>query len=83
MLPLVLAFLISAEPAPDLSSGNDLIRSLCLVAFRAAMQSAGKTPPIGMGDDTCDCFMKRLAGGSGIEASRQQCTAEAAQRFSL
>ena len=58
-----------------------MIRSFCLVAFKAAMESAGKTPPDGMGDYTCSCFMERLAGGAEIEESRAQCTQEAARRF--
>ena len=37
-----------------------MIRSFCLVAFNAAMENAGKTPPDGMGDYTCSCFMDRL-----------------------
>ena len=83
MLPLVLAFLVSAEPAPDSSTGSGIIRSFCLVAFNAAMQSANQTPPDGMGDYTCDCFMERLQAGAGIEAAREQCTEEAAERFPL
>ena len=83
MLPLVLAFLISAEPAPTPSTGGGMIRSFCLVAFNAAMQSAGRTPPDGMGDETCDCFIERLGGGASIKAAREQCTEEAAERFPL
>jgi len=81
MLPLALTFLLSAAPASTPSSDNGMIRSFCLVAFNAAMESAGKTPPDGMGDYTCSCFMERLTGGAGIEESRSQCTQEAARRF--
>ena len=83
MLPLVLAFLVSAEPAPDSSTGNGMIRSFCLVAFKAAMQSADQIPPDGMGNYTCDCFMERLQAGAGIDAAREHCTKEAAARFPL
>ena len=81
MLPLALGFFFSAIPAPTLSADNGMIRSFCLVAFNAAMESAGNPPPDGMGDFTCNCFMDRLTGGEGIEESRAQCTEEAAQRF--
>ncbi len=81
MLPLALGFFLSSLSAPTLSADNGMIRSFCLVAFKAAMESAGKTPPDGMGDFTCNCFMDRLTGGEGIEESRAQCTEEAAQRF--
>ena len=81
MLPLALGFFLSAVPAPTLSADNGMIRSFCLVVFNAAIERAGKTPPDGMGDFTCNCFMDRLTGGEGIEESRAQCTEEAAQRF--
>ena len=81
MLPLVLAVLISSEPASAPSSDNEMIRSFCLVAFNAAMEQAGQIPPKGMGDFTCSCFLDRLAGGVGIAQSRAQCTEEAARRF--
>ena len=83
MLPLVLAVLISSEPAPAPASDNEMIRSFCLVAFEAAMDQAGQTPPEGMGDFTCSCFLDRLAGGDGIAESRAQCTEDAARRFPL
>ena len=81
MLPLALGFFLSAVPAPTLSADNGMIRSFCLVAFNAAMESAGKIPADILGDFTCNCFMDRLTGGEGIEESRAQCTEEAAQRF--
>ena len=81
MLPLMLAVLISSEPASAASSDNEMIRSFCLVAFNAAMEQAGQIPPKGMGDFTCSCFLDRLAGGAGIAQSRAQCTEEAARRF--
>ena len=81
MLPLALTLLLSAAPESSSSPDNGMIRSFCLVAFNAAMENAGKTPPDGMGDYTCSCFMDSLTGGAGIEEARAQCTEEAARRF--
>ena len=77
MLPLVLAVLISSEPASAPSSDNEMIRSFCLVAFNAAMEQAGQIPPKGMGDFTCSCFLNgwlvvRELRNPGLNARRKR-----------
>ena len=83
MLPLVMALLVAVEPGSPEPKDGDMIRRFCLVAFDAAMRQADQTPPEGMAAFTCDCFLERLKGGSGIDAARTQCTDEAAQRYPI
>ena len=81
MLPLVLAVLISSEPASAPSSDNEMIRSFCLVAFNAAMEQAGQIPPKGMGDFTCSCFLVEVNNGAGIKSAQDTCKAKAAETY--
>jgi len=82
MVGLVLGLLVGLSPGAQASESNT-IRSFCLAAFEAAMSQAGKTPPEGMGPFTCDCFLKQVEQGAGINQARDTCKAEAAEQFSL
>ena len=76
MIALLMAGLIAVTPAT--SKDNNLLKSFCLTAFKAAMAQAGETPPPGMGEETCSCFLDEVGGGAGIDAARETCKQRAA-----
>ena len=76
MIAILIAGLISA--APVTSQDNNLFKSFCLAAFKAAVAQAGKTPPSGMGEETCNCFLDEVGGGAGINTARETCKGRAA-----
>jgi hypothetical protein len=79
MISLLMAGLIAATPAT--SQDNNLLKSFCLAAFKAAMAQAGETPPPGMGEETCSCFLDEVPGGAGIDAARETCKQRAAETY--
>ena len=79
MIAFLMAGLISA--APVTSQDNNLLQSLCLAAFKAAMTQAGETPPSGMGEETCNCFLVEVGGGAGIDTARETCKDRAAATY--
>jgi hypothetical protein len=81
MIPILMAGLFAAAPAN--SQDNNLLKSFCLAAFKAAMAQAGETPPPGMGDHTCSCFLDEVAGGAGIDAARETCKRRSADAYKL
>ena len=79
MISLLMAGLIAATPAT--SQDNNLLKSFCLAAFKAAMAQAGETPPPGMVEETCSCFLDEVGGGAGIDAARETCKQRAAETY--
>ena len=79
MIALLMAGLMAATPAT--SQDNNLLKSFCLAAFKAAMAQAGETPPPGMGEETCSCFLDEVGGGAGIDAARETCKQRAAETY--
>ena len=79
MIALLMAGLIAATPAT--SQDNNLLKSFCLAAFKAAMPQAGETPPPGMGEETCSCFLDQVGGGAGIDAARETCKQRSAGTY--
>ena len=79
MIALLMAGSIAATPAT--SQDNNLLKSFCLAAFKAAMAQAGETPPPGMGEETCSCFLDEVGGGAGIDAARETCKQRAAETY--
>ena len=79
MIALLMAGLIAATPST--SQDNNLLKSFCLAAFKAAMAQAGETPPPGMGEETCSCFLDEVGGGAGIDAARETCKHRAADTY--
>ena len=62
---------------------SDTITRLCLAGFNAAMAHAGKTPPAGMGDYTCKCFLDAVNAGGSIQSAQATCKQKAAERYKL
>ena len=79
MIAFLMAGLISA--APVTSQDNNLLKSFCLTAFKAAMAQAGETPPSGMGEETCNCYLDEVAGGAGIDTARETCKVRSAATY--
>ena len=79
MIALLMAGLIAATPAT--SQDNNLLKSFCLAAFKATMAQAGETPPPGMGEETCSCFLDEVGGGAGIDAARETSKQRAADTY--
>ena len=79
MIAFLMAGLISA--APVTSQYNNLLKSFCLAAFKAAMAQAGETPPPGMGEETCNCFLDEVGGGAVIDTARETCKGRAAATY--
>ena len=78
-------------PAHSMEAENK-ITQLCLAGFNAAMSQAGTVPPEGMGDFTCDCFLREINKGSAIqwqslmstiESAQETCKRKAAERFKI
>ena len=79
MIAFLMAGLISA--APVTGQDNNFLKSFCLAAFKAAMAQAGETPPPGMGEETCNCFLDEVGGGAGIDTARETCKDRAAATY--
>ena len=79
MVALLMAGLISASPVT--AQDNNLLKSFCLAAFKAARAQAGETQPSGMGEETCDCFLDEVSGGAGIDTARETCKGRAAATY--
>ena len=79
MIAFVMAGLISAAPVS--SQDNNLLKSFCLAAFKAAMAQAGETPPPGMGEETCNCYLDEVGGGAGSDEARETCKGRSAATY--
>lgn len=76
------SLLIGASPAPA-AVNNAQVTNLCLAGFNAAMEAARKTPPPGMGEFTCACFLEQVQNNAGINQARETCKARAAARYTV
>ena len=65
------------------SEMGDLVKTICLGAFNAEMQMAGKVAPAGMADYACDCVAKRLTDGSSLDGAKTTCKQLTAKRYPL
>jgi len=79
-LPLLLVLTI---PPTQAAGNHQLIRTMCMAAFDSAMADAGKTPPQGMGDFTCRCFIQQVDNGAGIDSAKDICKQEAVKKFPM
>jgi len=65
------------------SEHDNAITTMCLVGFNAAMANAGKTPPAGMGQFTCQCFLDQLNAGEVISSAQFKCQAKASAHYDI
>ncbi|MCT0223583.1 hypothetical protein KQ310_00115 [Synechococcus sp. CS-1328] len=78
---LALLLLGIGQAAPARAVDGDQVKALCMAGFNAAMGAAGKTPPAGMGEFTCTCFLEQVEAGSNIDQARSICRDKAAARY--
>ncbi|MGC6483054.1 MAG: hypothetical protein ACON4T_05765 [Synechococcus sp.] len=84
LVPLSLALVTATTSGPVRAADDQgLITQFCLASFNAAMASAGKTPPPGMGPFTCSCFLDEVQNSASIDAAQSTCKAKAASRYSI
>ena len=81
LISMALGLLITPSLPAGAAEGESTITRLCLAGFHAAMAQAGETPPEGMGDFTCSCFVRELKGIAFIQQAKQRCTDLAAEKF--
>ena len=71
--------------APTRVSANmvqQIVVSKCAEAMKAEFSKAGKTPPPGMVDFTCNCVADgMLKRRQTLDAAKASCTAQATQKF--
>ncbi|BEV36446.1 hypothetical protein [Synechococcus sp. M16CYN] len=65
------------------SQESKVLKSLCLTAFTAAMARAGETPPQGMGEETCTCFLNEFANGVRVDLARKACKQRVVDSYQL
>ena len=91
-ISVALATLITLSDPASSTEAENKITQLCLAGFKSAMSQAGKIPPAGMGDFTCDCFLREMNKGnsiqwqsllSTIESAQETCKQKAAERFKI
>lgn len=91
-ISVALATLITLSDHASSTEAENKITQLCLAGFKSAMSQAGKIPPAGMGDFTCDCFLREMNKGNSIqwqsllgtiESAQKTCKQKAAERFKI
>ena len=91
-ISVALATLITLSDPASSTEAENKITQLCLAGFKSAMSQAGKIPPAGMGDFTCDCFLREMNKGNSIqwqsllgtiESAQETCKQKAAERFKI
>ena len=91
-ISVALATLITLSDPASSTEAENKITQLCLAGFKSAMSQAGKIPPAGMGDFTCDCFLREVNKGNSIqwqsllgtiESAQETCKQKAAERFKI
>ena len=83
MVPLLIVLLMAGASPAKAEDGGGLIRKICMSSFAAAMRTAGKTPPDGMADFTCNCFLDEVNNGTGLDEAQSRCKARAAETFAV
>ena len=65
------------------SEHENAITTICLLGFNAAMANAGKTPPAGMDQFTCQCFLDQVNAGEVISSAQSECQAKAGAHYDI
>tara|TARA_Y100001968_G_scaffold127138_1_gene116020 strand:- start:677 stop:967 length:291 start_codon:yes stop_codon:yes gene_type:complete len=60
---------------------NSLIRKMCILGFNTEMQTAKITPPQGMADFTCNCFLEKVSLGFDLDTAQEECKTKATTEF--
>ena len=88
-LALALPLTAAAALLASLNSGaqaqsmmDQMIFSKCSSAMNADFQKAGKIPPDGMVQKTCNCVVKKIDETHNIDLAKQICTKQATMQGS-
>ncbi len=60
-----------------------LIENLCLESFNSQMNKSNKTPPPGMANFSCKCFLKELSQGFSVATAESTCKVKAQKKYKL
>jgi hypothetical protein len=83
-LGLALALTQAEARAQTYSNMKDrLIFHYCSKAMKADFSKAGKTPPAGMVDYTCNCVVQQVEARATIDQAKATCQARAQQKFAV
>ena len=58
-----------------------IIQNQCSRAMNADFKAAGKTPPPGMVQDTCNCVAERIEKLDSIEAAKTFCVKQSTAKY--
>ena len=62
---------------------TNFLTNLCHAAFNSEMTIAGKAPPNGMAEFTCNCFVEQVSFGYSVESAKRKCKDNASKEFNL
>lgn len=62
---------------------ENAILSKCAEAMVKDFQKAGKTPPAGMVNDTCNCVLTRWQQKLGLDTAIKTCSADATAKYGM
>ena len=65
------------------SSGENIIIKICESSLTKEMNDAGKKPPPGMADYTCNCFYTKVISGASIDNAQSLCKQNASKKYNL
>lgn len=82
MLFAVLALAAAGLPA-QANMVDQIVRSKCSSAVQSEFSAAGRNPPAGMVDFTCDCVVQQIHKGNSINQASETCKSLASQKYSL
>ena len=62
---------------------TNFLTNICHATFNSEMTIAGKTPPNGMVEFTCNCFVEQVSFGYSVESAKNKCKENASKEFNL
>ena len=82
LLSIVIIMLLG-ENKVKANEHKEFLTKMCHITFNSEMDIAGKTPPKGMMDFTCNCFIDKISSNFSVESARIKCKEDASLRFNL
>lgn len=70
-----------SQPAARANMIDQIIHGKCSAAMCDDFQKAGKTPPAGMVDDTCNCVVAQMKNHQSIEQAKTTCSQQSLQKY--
>tara|TARA_Y100001968_G_scaffold316140_1_gene343583 strand:- start:7698 stop:7979 length:282 start_codon:yes stop_codon:yes gene_type:complete len=62
---------------------NNIIIRICQSSLQKEMRDAGKKPPPGMADYTCNCFYNKVYLGASLSSAQEICKQNASEKYKL